>query len=339
MNSKSSSKPHNFFQYLIYLKDRIAEDRVTMQAGYLAYITLLSLVPLATVLVTALSKFDAFGDASQKLQDMVFANFVPAAGEAVQEAMGKFIGNTSGMTTVGSIFVFITAMMLISNIDKNLNFIWRIKEKRSFMQSFSMYWLVLTLGPVLMGVSLVLTSSIAVESYVSQQVVSVFYSFLPIIFSTLMFTGLYLIVPITKVEWKHALIGGLVAAVLFETAKKGFAMYIIAFPSYQLIYGALAAIPILFVWVYLSWMIILFGAEVTASLGDCQKNADAQQNEDEVESATIDDTQDDGLSDLSMHVDAPVEEKVLIDESDDYPKISQLDNDNDAIEQRKPRKK
>lgn len=320
----AGSKTQNFFQYLRYLKERIDEDRVTMQAGYLTYITLLSLVPLATVLLTAVSKFDAFGDISQKLQDMVFSNFVPAAGEAVQEAMNKFIGNMSGMSTVGGVFVFITAMMLISNIDKNLNFIWRIKEKRSFMQSFSMYWLVLTLGPVLMGVSLALTSTVTVESYLSDEVVGFFYKLLPVIFSTFMFWGLYLVVPIAKVEWKHALIGGVVAAILFETAKKGFAMYIIAFPSYQLIYGALAAIPILFVWVYLSWMIILFGAEITASLGELYQEKQKQLAMLELEGKS---------PELEPSSGQKKEDPKLINEDEeDLPHFSTLDTQDDDIE-------
>lgn len=295
MNTSQTSKPRHFFEYVKYLKQRIEEDRLTMNAGYLAYITLLSLVPLATVLVTALSKFDVFDSAAEQLQDMVFNNFVPAAGEAVKEAMNSFIGNTAGMTTVGSVFVFITAMMLISNIDKNLNFIWRVDEKRSFMQSFAMYWLVLTLGPVLMATSLVLSSSVTVTEYLNESVVNFFYRILPVVLSTLMFCGLYLVVPLAKVNWKHAMIGGLVAGLLFEGAKKGFAMYIIAFPSYQLIYGALAAIPILFVWVYLSWFIVLFGAEVTASLGEVaedkeqlmENQPESVANHPELESKTV----------------------------------------------------
>ncbi|MFV0574764.1 MAG: virulence factor BrkB family protein [Vibrio sp.] len=254
--------------YFIYLKNRIVHDRLAVNAGYLAYISLLSLVPLATVLVTALSKFPIFDGITDQLQEFVFENFVPAAGDAVKEAMNTFIANTSSMTAIGGSFVFITAMLLISNIDKNLNYIWRVKKKRQLVYSFSMYWMVLTLGPILMGGSLAVTSYITSEQYISKEVVSGLYKMLPVLLSAAAFVGLYMVVPNIKVRFHHACTGALIAGLLFELSKKGFAMYIAAFPSYQVIYGALASIPILFVWIYLCWFIVLVGAEVTASLGE-----------------------------------------------------------------------
>lgn len=254
--------------YLMYLKARVDKDRITVNAGYLAYITLLSLVPLLTVLVTAISKFPAFEGISDKIQGFVFEHFVPAAGDAVREALNTFVTNTSGMSTIGGTFVFITAMMLISNIDRNLNYIWRVKKKRRIMYSFSMYWMVLTLGPLLIGSSIAVSSYITSEQMISRQIAVGIYRVLPLLLSMFAFIWLYLLVPNIKVKANHAVIGALVAGLLFELSKKGFAMYITAFPSYQLIYGALAAIPILFVWVYLCWFIVLIGAEVTASLGE-----------------------------------------------------------------------
>ncbi|HCH02238.1 MAG TPA: virulence factor BrkB family protein [Vibrio sp.] len=254
--------------YLVYLKDRIVRDRLAVNAGYMAYISLLSLVPLVTVLVTTLSQFPVFHGITEQIQEFVFLNFMPAAGDAVKNALNIFVSNTSSMTAIGGAFVFITAMMLVSTIDKNLNFIWRVKRKRRLVYSFSMYWMVLTLGPLLMGASLALSSYITSEQYISLEVVSGIYRILPMILSMSTFVVLYMLVPNIKVKFFHACTGALVAGLLFEFSKKGFAMYITAFPSYQLIYGALAAIPILFVWVYLCWFIVLVGAEVTASLGE-----------------------------------------------------------------------
>lgn len=253
--------------YLVYLKDRIVRDRLAVNAGYMAYISLLSLVPLVTVLVTTLSQFPVFHGITEQIQEFVFLNFMPAAGDAVKNALNIFVSNTSSMTAIGGAFVFITAMMLVSTIDKNLNFIWRVKRKRRLVYSFSMYWMVLTLGPLLMGASLALSSYITSEQYISLEVVSGIYRILPMILSMSTFVVLYMLVPNIKVKFFHACTGALVAGLLFEFSK-GFAMYITAFPSYQLIYGALAAIPILFVWVYLCWFIVLVGAEVTASLGE-----------------------------------------------------------------------
>ncbi|MGF1752225.1 virulence factor BrkB family protein [Vibrio makurazakiensis] len=258
-----------FFRYLL---TRMKHDRVNVNAGYLAYITLLSIVPMLTVLLSILSSFSVFADVGLVLQGFIINNFVPASGDAVHNALLEFVANTGKMTAVGSVFLFIAALMLISNIDKNLNYIWRVTHKRRAVFSFSMYWMVLTLGPILVGASIAATSYVTSLKLLEVEVISGAFNlllrWLPFLLSFFAFVGLYLLVPNKKVHLSHAVLGALVAALLFEMSKKGFAAYITQFPSYQLIYGALAAIPILFVWVYLCWLIVLVGAEVTAALGE-----------------------------------------------------------------------
>ncbi|MCG9632543.1 MULTISPECIES: virulence factor BrkB family protein [Vibrio] len=258
-----------------YLMARMKHDRVNVNAGYLAYITLLSIVPMLAVLLSILSSFSVFADVGVVIQKFIINNFVPASGDAVHNALQEFVANTGKMTAVGSGFLFIAAMMLISNIDKNLNYIWRVTAKRRPVHSFSMYWMVLTLGPILVGASIASTSYVTSLNLLQHEAVSGLYNFvirkLPLILSFFSFFGLYLLVPNKKINFSHAAAGSLVAALLFELSKKGFAAYITQFPSYQLIYGALAAIPILFVWVYLCWLIVLVGAEVTAALGESEK--------------------------------------------------------------------
>ncbi|MDK9737815.1 virulence factor BrkB family protein [Vibrio sp. D404a] len=264
-----------------YLIARMKHDRVNVNAGYLAYITLLSIVPMLAVLLSILSSFSVFADVGIVIQKFIINNFVPASGDAVHNALQDFVANTGKMTAVGSGFLFIAAMMLISNIDKNLNYIWRVKGKRRPVHSFSMYWMVLTLGPILVGASIAATSYVTSLTLLQNEAVSGLYNFvirkLPLILSFFTFFGLYLLVPNKKVNFSHAAAGSLVAALLFELSKKGFAAYITQFPSYQLIYGALAAIPILFVWVYLCWLIVLVGAEVTAALGEREQWSEAKE--------------------------------------------------------------
>lgn len=259
---------HVLLHYAGYLYQRAKHDRLPVNAGYMTYITLLSLVPLTTVALTALSKFPAFEGVGDTIQAFIFSNFVPTAGEAIQTTLNEFISNTGKMTTIGLLFLFVAALLLISAIDTNLNYIWRVRKKRQFVYSFSLYWMVLTLGPVLVGLSLVFSSQIASMRAWSEDTVHLIYSLLPISFSFLAFFGLYLLVPNLKVKMNHALSGAFVAGVLFEVSKKLFAFYVTQFPSYQLIYGALAAVPLLFIWIYLCWMIVLIGAEITASLGE-----------------------------------------------------------------------
>ena len=255
-----------------YIVKRIGHDRINVNAGYLAYITLLSIVPMLTVLLSVLSSFSVFQNTGDAIQDFVITHFVPAAGDAVKSALYEFVSNTGKMSAVGGGFLFAVALMLISNIDKNLNYIWRVTEKRRAVFSFSMYWMILTLGPILVGMSIVMSSYLTSLKLINNEALSLLYElvlrWLPFILSFAAFVGLYLLVPNKRVKLSHAVIGGVIAALFFEMSKKAFALYITQFHSYQLIYGALAAIPILFIWVYLCWLIVLVGAEITAALGE-----------------------------------------------------------------------
>lgn len=254
---------------------RFEQDRLTVTAGYLAYVTLLSLVPLVAVVFGMLSAFPVFASLKQQIEQLVYQNFVPTAGDMVKHYIDGFVANATNTTAVGGGALVVVALMLISAIDKNLNYIWRSTQSRGIGQAFAMYWMILTLGPVLMGASIAISSYIlSLHLLASDSLFGVGYWLLrslPFCFSVLMFLLVYTVVPNCKVRVSHAFMGALVAASLFELAKRGFVMYITHFPSYQAIYGALAMIPILFVWVYLSWLVVLLGAETTACLGEYEK--------------------------------------------------------------------
>lgn len=251
---------------------RMDEDQLTVSAGYLAYVTLLSLVPFMAVVFGVLSAFPVFAEGRVVLEQFLFDNLVPAASDAIREHLLAFAENTKRMTAMGALFLFATALLLISNIDRTLNNIWRVPQRRSFLASFPVYWMVLTLGPLLVGSSIVLTSYVVSQRLGGHQVLSSLYlqllRALPFLLSVAAFFITYILVPNVRVRPKHALWGALLAALLFEGSKKVFALYVTQFPSYEAIYGALAAIPILFVWVYLCWLIVLVGALVTATLGE-----------------------------------------------------------------------
>lgn len=280
---------HYGTDYGRFLLKRVNQDRLTVTAGYLAYITLLSLVPLISVVFAMMSAFPMFAELRDTLQDFVFANFVPTAGEMVKQHIQGFVDNASSMTAIGVAALAVTAMLLISAIEQNFNHIWRVTNKRRWSVAFSTYWMILTLGPILAGASLAMSSYVmSLRIFQGESFFGIgafLLSLLPFILSTLMFVVFYMVVPNTRVRFSHAICGALVAAILFELAKRAFAFYITQFPSYQVIYGALATIPILFVWVYVSWLVALLGAELTASLGDYERSHGLSFRTDEEESA------------------------------------------------------
>ncbi len=266
---------HHLWHFSIALVRRLQHDRLTMMAGSLAYVTLLSLVPLVAVTFSIISAFPMFADFQGLIEDFVFNNFVPAAGAVVKQNLRGFVENASRMTTVGVLALMVVALLLISAIDNSLNKIFRVQAHRRWTRAFPMYWTVLTLGPLLMGGSLAVSSYLlSLQLFRETAVTSLLSELLrglPFIFSVGMFCLLYLMVPNRRVPFIHGLAGAVVAALLFELGKRGFAIYIASFPTYQLIYGALASIPILLVWIYLSWVVVLFGAEFTAALDEYQQ--------------------------------------------------------------------
>jgi len=286
MNKDWSSTFEITKKYLRYLFKRFKEDRIIVYSGYLSFVTLLSIVPLLAVIFSVFSLFPVFQDWRGEVESFVFKNFVPTLGEAIQGYLVRFVENATKMTSLGLVVLFLVALLLISSIDHTLNHIWRVRKNRRKLVSFSIYWVVLTLGPVLIGTSLLTTSYLlsltGFEENTQLAVRKLFLAFLPYLASFSSFLLIYLLVPHTRVHFWSALSGAMIASVLFEISKSAFALYFIHFPVYKDIYGALAIIPLLFVWVFISWVVILVGAQVAASLDgflDEQKTAAYQETE------------------------------------------------------------
>lgn len=256
------------WHYLLFLWHRCQQDNIKVPAGHLAYVTLLSIVPFLAVIFYMLSAFPMFSELNKIMEDLIYNNFVPTSGNAIKDHVGGFIENTKKMSMMGIGSLIVIALLLISTIDQTINRIWRCTNKRSIVQAFTIYWTILSLGPIILG------SSIALSSYLfsivqdqgflslGQQLLS----FMPFVIAWVAFTGVYTLVPHQRVSFRYSAVGGLVASILLNFGTDLFGLYITNFPTQQLIYGALAVIPILFVWVYFNWLIVLFGAEVTATL-------------------------------------------------------------------------
>lgn len=269
-NSRVKEYWHEHKGLLFYFIRRIQRQQIQIVAGYLSYVCLMSLVPLVVVMLSVMTAFPLFAELQQSIEQFVYSNFVPAAGDVVQLYLSGFVANASKMSAVAISFLFVAALLLISSIDSTFNKIWRVNDKRRTITSFAMYWMVLTLGPILVGASIALTSYlmsiVSVDEYDVLGLSDILLRMLPLFTSIVAFVILYMAVPNKAVPFKYAVSGAILAGFLFELAKKVFALYITAFPSYQVIYGALATIPIIFLWVYVSWLIVLIGALITVSL-------------------------------------------------------------------------
>jgi membrane protein len=255
-----------FMQFLI---KRFIKDRCLQSASALAYVTLLSLVPLLAMTFSMLSVFPAFQVVQEDISNFIFSNFIPTTSETVKTYLQTFTQHTSKLTFIGIISIILSALLLLKNIDRALNNIWRSTSKRALLPSFVTYWLILTLGPILISTGVLTTYyliSLPLFSDVNAETGQILLSSLPFITSTIAFTLLYIVIPNKNISWHSALIGGIMGAILFEVAKRGFALYVTRSHAYETIYGALATVPLFLIWIYVSWIVILLGAEITNCL-------------------------------------------------------------------------
>lgn len=254
-----------------FLLRRFLADQGPNNAAALTYTTLFAVVPMMTVVFTALAAVPSLKHVSGDIQSFIFQNLVPSTGETVQAYLAEFSHQASQLTLVGVAMLFVTAIMMLVTIERAFNDIWQVRAPRQGLISFLRYWAVLSLGPFLLGAGFLLSSylmSLRVLSDTADLVNTVVpgLGLVPFFFTALGFTLLYTTVPNCRVPVRIGLISGLVAAALFELAKRGFGLFVTSFSSYELVYGAFAAFPVFLLWIYLSWMIILFGVELSRGL-------------------------------------------------------------------------
>ena len=261
-----------FRQFTIAVLRRFAENRCSDNAAALTYTTLFAVVPVMTVTYSMLSAIPSMQGVSERIQDFIFSNFVPSTGEAVQSYLHNFSQQARKLTVIGVAFLVVTSFMMLKTIDKSLNQIWQVNKVRRGINGFLLYWAILSLGPLFLGGGFLLTSYLASIKLVSDTTAMFggeqwLLKLTPLLLSTGIFTLLYSAVPSRKVPVRHALMGAAFAAILVELAKGGFALFITLSPSYQLIYGAFAAVPLFLLWIYITWQIVLLGAVIVRSIG------------------------------------------------------------------------
>ena len=257
--------------FLLFVLRRWREDRCPQIAGSLTYTTLLALVPMFAIAVAILSSAPFFEDVMVQIKVFLLLNLLPEiAGTIITVYMEQFARNAARLTTVGVLVLFVMAIALMFTIDRSLNAIWRVGRARPYWVSVVGYTLLLVTGPLLIGASVAFTTYLVALSMrmaaVPPEAGSVLIRAIPTSIAALAFFLLYRLVPHRPVSARHALIGGVSAALLFEIAKELFAMYVRHVPAAHLVYGTFVLVPIFLIWLYVSWLVVLFGAELTASL-------------------------------------------------------------------------
>lgn len=250
---------------------RLDQDRLPQVAGSLTFTSVLALVPVLTIALAIFTTFPLFNTFRASLEAYFVQSLMPkAVANTILGYLTTFATKATRLSAVGAVFLMVTAVTMMSMIERAFNHIWRVRTARPFAQRMLVYWAIVTLGPLLIGVSISVTSYLSsATSGVVGSVPSLgvlFYTLISILLSAGAFTLLYVAVPNRVVDWRDAGWGGLLAALAFEIAKRLFAVFIAKFPTYTVIYGALAAIPIFLVWIYLSWLITLMGAVLAAAL-------------------------------------------------------------------------
>ncbi len=254
-----------------FMQRRLSEEQVPQVAGSLTFTTVLAVVPVMTIAFAIFTTFPLFNTFRDALEAYFVQSLMPrGVTNTILDNLSLFAAKANRLSAVGAVTLVLTAIMMFAIVDRSLNRIWRVKTPRSFTQSLIVYWAIMTLGPLLIGASLSFTTLVSpVASTLAQQLPwmgTVAAISVSLMLMTMFFGLLYLIVPNRLVDWRDALIGGLVAAIAFEMTNRGFAFFITKFPSYRVIYGALAAVPIFLVWVYLFWLITLLGAVLAVAL-------------------------------------------------------------------------
>ena len=263
----SLSRTRRTLRILWHTIKRFESEARRRDAAALTYTTLFALVPVITVIYAILSAIPSLQSWGGQVNDQLLGYLMPQGSDTVSDYLKQFSQQARKLTWIGVVFLFITAFMLLRTIEMQFNKIWNVEKSRSGLQTFLRYWAVLSLGPLLFGAAMAASSLIAsLPLWSSLGQVPALMLMVPWLLSSSAITALYMLVPNCHVPWRHAALAGVLVGGVFELGKFLFAKVVGLFPSYQLIYGAFAAVPLFLTWMYISWMLILLGAELSFSL-------------------------------------------------------------------------
>lgn len=260
-----------WFQFLIFVVKRFEDDKCRQQAGSLTYTTLFAVVPMLTVFLVVISSIKALAPAREQVQHFIYSNLLPRSGVAVEQYLNRFTESSSNLTVVGILILFVTAILMLSSIEDAFNHIWRVNKARGGIIGFMRYWTIISLGPILLGSAFAISSTVASMNFLNDiagyEINGSFWLWLiSFALTWLGFSLLYWTIPNRSVPLRSAFISGMFSALVFEGLRQVFGLVMSNFTSYQLIYGAFAAVPVFLLWIYLSWNVILLGVEISYAI-------------------------------------------------------------------------
>ncbi|MBP5399264.1 MAG: YihY family inner membrane protein [Alphaproteobacteria bacterium] len=272
LKSAIKDKMNLWAEFVVFLFKRARADSVFRVASALAYTSLIAIVPLIAIAIAIFSAFPIFDGIREQLADFLFQRLTPEFEGSLRENLHSIVQNSGQLGAVGVCGIAITAIMLLSTIEDSFNYIFKVTQPRRIATKITLYWTVITLGPLLLGTAFSMRGYLyALQKFVDAngETTRLFFSYLvPPLNTILVLMLVYVLVPNKKIKFKNAFCGALVAMALFWMLRKGFGSFVMSNTTYSTLYGALAIIPIFLVWMYLCWAVVLFGAVITAAIDE-----------------------------------------------------------------------
>ncbi len=262
----------SWFQFLRFLTRHFFEDNCQQKAASLTYTTMLSIVPILTVMLMILSSVPALASVRAQIYEVIYSNLIPQSSLQVSKYINSFAEKSTNLTAIGVVILFVTTIMTLTTIERAFNQIWRVENRSGGIKSMLRYWTIVTLGPLVLGTAFIASSTVQSLSFLNRQIggYGIDWAFWVQIVSigvtTAGFIGMYWFIPKARVPVKNAAIAGVFVAIVFELLKHVFGIVMSNFTSYEAIYGAFAALPIFLLWIFLSWNLVLLGVEISYTL-------------------------------------------------------------------------
>lgn len=266
--SKLAKAANEVKDFSYFLVKRAQNDTILRVASSLSYTSLIAMVPVLAIALAIFSAFPVFNDVRQQVQEIIINNVVPDAGQDINMYFTQFINAAAKLTTIGVIGIILTAILLLSTIENSFNFIFKVTRPRRFTTKITLYWTIITLGPLLLGVAFSMKGYVAFSDVLQSipELNVMLGTILPFLLTWLVLTSVYVFVPNKRVGFLNAVAGAFVALCLFWLLRNGFSLFFVKNSTYKTLYGAVAAVPMMLIWMYLYWAAVIFGAVFTAAL-------------------------------------------------------------------------